>query len=613
VNRNTNRERTFMSTFSNPAMLAMLLGALCGRDAAIAQTPFQIQTGSCGGCSTCLQIGVASATPIRQSGACNGPLGCGAFPSRFADMTSYPGFLQVASQSSDGSSCPQNLSAAAQWNASGSDAGTDVYFTGPAGATSVLTRARYVMSNDSTGDASLQFAARLQSPWANETPMPINVTNFELVSPWTEIGLDFWRTHDVWIKSWVANGSTCCILHLPLNQPVFDLPPGYTANSPTLGIVDNIWHGIDVPGDWDAATGSVPCFSSLHLFHSVSGNLTVVDSDEAEIDLGTLSSVGGDVDISGNDAGQPLTGPASLTINLASLAAVDGNLNVAGNTPDTTVTLGLLSSVNGDLTLETNVAGALDLSGAAVTGNIDIKTKNADALSVATSASGGSTAIAITRDDSLLSLALPVGTLAQSETLTAQRLDEAALPPAFSLDSNSQPIRLDPVAGYHLDVEDATMNQASALVLEVNVAGLPAPTQTMFLSAVADGKVLLARRGDGSGDLYNAFEICPSRVPPSADGCAALELLDQDRAPLPTGSVEPPAYVRFTAAVDELAAYSVAIRVSLGDVNADGSVDIDDLLAVINGWGAPGTNFADVTGNGLVDIDDLLLVINQWG
>jgi spore coat protein A len=53
--------------------------------------------------------------------------------------------------------------------------------------------------------------------------------------------------------------------------------------------------------------------------------------------------------------------------------------------------------------------------------------------------------------------------------------------------------------------------------------------------------------------------------------------------------------------------------------NVDDVVNIDDLLAVINAWGAagqPGTVLADVAppgGNGIVNIDDLLAVINAWG
>jgi choice-of-anchor B domain-containing protein len=50
-----------------------------------------------------------------------------------------------------------------------------------------------------------------------------------------------------------------------------------------------------------------------------------------------------------------------------------------------------------------------------------------------------------------------------------------------------------------------------------------------------------------------------------------------------------------------------------GDVTGNGIVDVDDLLAVINAWGACAGCAADLTGNGVVDVDDLLEVINNWG
>lgn len=57
-----------------------------------------------------------------------------------------------------------------------------------------------------------------------------------------------------------------------------------------------------------------------------------------------------------------------------------------------------------------------------------------------------------------------------------------------------------------------------------------------------------------------------------------------------------------------------------GDVNADGTVNVVDLLAVINAWGTcpspPAPCGADIapppTGNGIVDVSDLLMVINHW-
>jgi hypothetical protein len=55
-----------------------------------------------------------------------------------------------------------------------------------------------------------------------------------------------------------------------------------------------------------------------------------------------------------------------------------------------------------------------------------------------------------------------------------------------------------------------------------------------------------------------------------------------------------------------------------GDITENGLVDVDDLLAVINGWGicpggCPSVCPADLTGNCVVDVDDLLVVINNWG
>jgi subtilisin-like proprotein convertase family protein len=49
------------------------------------------------------------------------------------------------------------------------------------------------------------------------------------------------------------------------------------------------------------------------------------------------------------------------------------------------------------------------------------------------------------------------------------------------------------------------------------------------------------------------------------------------------------------------------------DIDGSGSINIDDLLLVINNWGQGAGSPADVDGSGIVDIDDLLEVINSWG
>jgi hypothetical protein len=58
-------------------------------------------------------------------------------------------------------------------------------------------------------------------------------------------------------------------------------------------------------------------------------------------------------------------------------------------------------------------------------------------------------------------------------------------------------------------------------------------------------------------------------------------------------------------------------RDCLADVNHDNQVNVDDLVAVILGWGAcpapPALCEADINADGLVNVDDLIAVILGWG
>ena len=51
-----------------------------------------------------------------------------------------------------------------------------------------------------------------------------------------------------------------------------------------------------------------------------------------------------------------------------------------------------------------------------------------------------------------------------------------------------------------------------------------------------------------------------------------------------------------------------------GDANGDGTVNVMDLLAVIQAWGAcSGDCPADLNGDGTVNVMDLLMVLENWG
>jgi len=49
------------------------------------------------------------------------------------------------------------------------------------------------------------------------------------------------------------------------------------------------------------------------------------------------------------------------------------------------------------------------------------------------------------------------------------------------------------------------------------------------------------------------------------------------------------------------------------DSNHDGSVNVNDLLLIINAWGDPSCSPADLNGDNAVNVNDLLHVINSWG
>ena len=50
-----------------------------------------------------------------------------------------------------------------------------------------------------------------------------------------------------------------------------------------------------------------------------------------------------------------------------------------------------------------------------------------------------------------------------------------------------------------------------------------------------------------------------------------------------------------------------------GDVDLDGQVRVDDLLAILSDWGECLECPSDITDDGIVDVDDLLLVLGAWG
>ena len=74
-------------------------------------------------------------------------------------------------------------------------------------------------------------------------------------------------------------------------------------------------------------------------------------------------------------------------------------------------------------------------------------------------------------------------------------------------------------------------------------------------------------------------------------------------------------YILVDGYVDSCGPYELIITQCFpcpADVNADGTVDVLDLLMVLGAWGLPGGP-SDINGDGIVDVLDLLEVLAAWG
>lgn len=137
----------------------------------------------------------------------------------------------------------------------------------------------------------------------------------------------------------------------------------------------------------------------------------------------------------------------------------------------------------------------------------------------------------------------------------------------------------------------------------------------------ADPKFLSEKGGDATaGTVDDDFRLdCSS---PSINiGLSSIPDdtydVDDDGATTGTGGEPTPTVVRKLRVIQTYADQGAHESKKCGaDVTGNGSVNVQDLLAVITQWGCTGTCSADVNaclGDGVVNVADLLTVISNWG
>jgi len=51
----------------------------------------------------------------------------------------------------------------------------------------------------------------------------------------------------------------------------------------------------------------------------------------------------------------------------------------------------------------------------------------------------------------------------------------------------------------------------------------------------------------------------------------------------------------------------------IADVNMDGTLDVNDIMAIIMAWGSTTDPQADLSGDGIVEVNDIIILISAWG
>jgi hypothetical protein len=124
-------------------------------------------------------------------------------------------------------------------------------------------------------------------------------------------------------------------------------------------------------------------------------------------------------------------------------------------------------------------------------------------------------------------------------------------------------------------------------VLDLVVGTLFSDNYTYFLSGV-DGAILQSANFGTSVDSITSI--------PDVVGDGSWELIAGGR----NGTIS-----CISGGID-------AIVFNPADINEDGSVNVIDLLLIVDQWGQTNST-ADINGDGIVDVSDLLMVINNWG
>jgi hypothetical protein len=238
---------------------------------------------------------------------------------------------------------------------------------------------------------------------------------------------------------------------------------------------------------------------------------------------------------------------------MGSLTMSAGDVVIANNGSATVIDMSALTTVSGDLTVETTGTGTFNVGGADVSGDTSITADGYSEVDAATA--DGQTAISMINGAATMELVLPAGAFPIGDPV-AFSVRQLAADPVESWGQGD--VTTLTAVGFQFDI--ATLGLDATLNFEIDLAMLDPDAQATLLDLLhADFLSTLAVQGDAPGDPLQIFGICAVGVAPTAGGCVDVQWLDANRLELvPSDSVDP-ALLRFEALVGHFSSYRIVL------------------------------------------------------
>ncbi len=342
----------------------------------------------------------------------------------------------------------------------------------------------------------------------------------------------------------------------------FDLPDGYTANSASLGLVDNTV--TTLTGNLTIKNDPSSTAIDAGSLTTISGDLDVSDNTSAMvINAASLVTVSGDLDISGNTD--------TMIINVGSLVTVGGNLDISGNTDTMVINAGSLVTVSGSVDITNNGSAVVDIGSTSVGGNLTLETTGSGAFDAGNGQIGGSVDLSATgydEVDAMTAAGQTAVTMLSGAATMEMVVPEGAFPVGEHVPFSVKQLAADPaenwgqdpistLAQYQFDFAINTLDQDATLNFEIDLTGLGPEGHPALLNLLRTNTLLtLAVQGDEPNAQLQVFDVCGAGADPSS-GCVAVRWLDENGDELePYGDVDPAA-IRFEALVGHFSTYSI--------------------------------------------------------